>query len=172
MYNLSSIGILACVGRRAMNPSTPEPANHWAGPAMVVFALTIVGLLVFRAVQVARSPRDVPSQVNSVAVLPFVDVSEKHDQQSFCDALTAEVIRSLKQLPGLRVATNSSNGVEAVLQGNVRTEDGRAHVTAQLIRVSDRKQLWSETYDPATADAGSIQQSIAEKFRGKAPAQH
>ncbi|HEY6392378.1 MAG TPA: hypothetical protein VIX89_13920 [Bryobacteraceae bacterium] len=154
----------------------PDPTTRWLGPALIVFAVAIVGLLVFRAVQVAKSPGSLPAHVNSVAVLPFVDVSEKRDQEYFCEGMTEEVIHTLTQVPGLRVPARTSvyrlrNAdiaevgrqlrVETVLEGSVRKEGDHLRVTAQLIRVSDNRHLWSETYDQTTKEAFSIQQSIA-----------
>jgi TolB-like protein/Tfp pilus assembly protein PilF len=170
----------------AVNLPASEPATHWAGPAMVVFALTIVSLLVFRAIQVAKSPGIFPAHVNSIAVLPFVDMSEKRDQEYFCEGMTEEVIHTLAQIPGLRVPARTSvyrlrNAdipevgrqlhVETVLEGSVRKEGDNLRVTAQLIRVSDNTHLWSETYDQTTKTVFSIQQSIAraivDKLRGQ-----
>lgn len=176
---------------RPVKLPVPDPATRWLGPALVIFALAIVGLLVFRAVQVAKSSRAFPAHVNSIAVLPFVDMSEKQDQEYFCEGMTEEVIHTLTQVPGLRVPARTSvyrlrNAdipevgrqlrVETVLEGSVRKEGDHLRVTAQLIRVSDNTHLWSETYDQTTKTAFSIQQSIAraivEKLSGQVASVH
>ena len=111
---------------------------------MVVFALTIVGLLVFRAVQVAKSTGTSPEHVNAIAVQPFAGMSEAWNQ---------ELIRTLAQVP--------AGSQETMLQGSVQKDGDHLRITAQLIRVPDNKVLWSGTYDQTTQTAISIQQSIA-----------
>jgi len=115
----------------------------------------------------------------SVAVLPFVDMSEKKDQEYFSDGLSEELIDQLAHSADLRVIARTSSfqfkgrnddvrtigqrlGVANLLEGSVRTSGKTMRVTAQLIKVSDGSHLWSETYDRDMGDIFKVQDSIAQ----------
>lgn len=117
----------------------------------------------------------------SVAVLPFADLSEKNDQEWFSDGLTEEILNSLAQLPELKVTSRTSAfqfkgkdidisiiadtlGVANVVEGSVRRIGDKLRVTAQLIRANDGFHLWSETYDSNTDDLFEVQTDIAEEI--------
>ena len=114
----------------------------------------------------------------SIAVLPFVDMSEKHDQEYFSDGLSEELIGMLTKVPDLRVPARTSSfyfkgkqatiadiakalGVSHVLEGSVRKFGDTLRVTAQLIRVDNGYHVWSETYDRKLDDIFKIQDEIA-----------
>ena len=114
----------------------------------------------------------------SIAVLSFSDLSEKSDQQYFCDGLAEELINALTRISGLKVAARSSalafGGeevnvrevgsrllVDTVLAGSVRKSGHRLRITAQLINVTDGYHLWSEQYDREMKDIFEIQNEIA-----------
>ena len=114
----------------------------------------------------------------SVAVLPFVDMSEKKDQEYFSDGLSEELIDRLAHTPDLKVIARTSSfqfkgknedmrtigqklGVANLLEGSVRKSDKTLRVTAQLIKVSDGSHLWSETYDLDVGNIFKIQDEIA-----------
>jgi serine/threonine protein kinase/tetratricopeptide (TPR) repeat protein len=114
----------------------------------------------------------------SVAVLPFVDMSEKKDHEYFSDGLSEELIDYLAHTPDLKVIARTSSflfkgknedaktigqklGVANLLEGSVRTSGKSVRVTAQLIKVSDGSHLWSETYDRDVGDIFKVQDSIA-----------
>ena len=114
----------------------------------------------------------------SIAVLPFVDMSEKHDQEYFSDGLSEELIDVLTQVPGLRVPARTSSfsfkskavtvgeigrvlGVTHVLEGSVRKAGDRLRVTAQLVRADDGFHEWSQTYDRDIRDVFAVQDDIA-----------
>lgn len=115
----------------------------------------------------------------SIAVLPFADMSPGKDQEYFCDGLAEELINALTRIDGLRVVSRSSAfqfkgqqsdvrrigdqlGVKSVLEGSVRKAGERLRITAQLINVADGMHLWSEKYDRDTADLFEIQDDIAQ----------
>ena len=119
----------------------------------------------------------------SVAVLPFVAMSNGPDDEYFADGLTEEILNSLAQLPELLVTARTSAfsfkgqdtpiqeiaemlGVRHVVEGSVRRSGERLRVTAQLIRAADGFHLWSENYDSTSADMIEVQESIAEKIAG------
>jgi TolB-like protein len=114
----------------------------------------------------------------SVAVLPFLDMSQKKDQEYFSDGLSEELIDRLAHSPDLKVIARTSSfqfkssrddvrtigqklGVANVLEGSVRTSGKRLRVTAQLINASDGSHRWSETYDRDIGDVFEVQDSIA-----------
>lgn len=117
----------------------------------------------------------------SVAVLPFVAMSNGPDDEYFADGLTEEILNSLAQLPELLVTARTSAfafkgqdisipeiavklGVAHVVEGSVRRAGDRLRITAQLIRASDGFHLWSDTYDRSNEDSFGIQSEIAEKI--------
>jgi TolB-like protein/Tfp pilus assembly protein PilF len=119
----------------------------------------------------------IPEQ--SVAVLPFVDMSEKKDQEYFSDGLSEELIDMLTKVPDLRVPARTSSfyfkgkptkipdiakelGVAHVLEGSVRKSGNRLRVTAQLVRADNGYHLWSETYDRKLDDIFEVQDDIAD----------
>src|SRR5580658_510153 len=118
------------------------------------------------------------SPMHSIVVLPFVDMSEKKDQEYFSDGLSEELIELLGKTPGLRVIPRTSSfyfkgraetletiaaqlRVSNVLEGSVRKSGNRLRVTAQLIRADSSEQLWSETYDRDLHDVFKVQDEIA-----------
>jgi serine/threonine protein kinase/TolB-like protein/Tfp pilus assembly protein PilF len=115
---------------------------------------------------------------HSVAVLPFVDMSEKRDQEYFSDGLSEELIELLSKNPDLRVPARTSSfyfkgraekletiaaelRVANVLEGSVRKAGNKLRVTAQLIRADTNEHLWSETFDRNIRDVFKIQDEIA-----------
>ncbi len=119
--------------------------------------------------------------IESIAVLPFTDLSPEADQEYFSDGLSEDLLTVLTRVPGLKVAARTSAfaykgrnvdvrevgetlGVSKVLEGSVRKSGGRVRVTAQLINVSDGFQVWSETYDREITDILVIQDDIARSI--------
>jgi len=117
---------------------------------------------------------------NSVAVLPFIDMSEKKDQEYFSDGLSEELIDHLVHSGDLKVIARTSSfqfkgrnedvrsiahqlGVTHILDGSVRRDGQQLRITAQLIRASDGVDLWSQTYDRSLLDIFKVQDEIAEK---------
>jgi adenylate cyclase len=121
-----------------------------------------------------------PAADNSIAVLPFADLSQSGDQKWFADGLAEEILSSLARLPELRVVGRGSSfqfqgdeqadaeiaaalGVSHLLKGSVRRVAEQLRVTAQLLRADDGVQLWSESYDGAAGDLLDVQRDVAEK---------
>jgi adenylate cyclase len=117
----------------------------------------------------------------SVAILPFVAMSNGPDDDYFSDGLTEEIINALAQLPDLLVTARTSAfhfkgqnvpiediarqlGVAHIVEGSVRRAGEQLRITAQLIRAQDGFHLWSETFDRRTSDTFAVQQDIAEKI--------
>jgi serine/threonine protein kinase len=121
-------------------------------------------------------PAPRPSQ--SIAVLPFVNMSADPEQEYFCDGLTEELINALSRIQDLRVVARTSAfsfkgggydvrkvgrklDVKTVLEGSVRKSGEKIRVTAQLINVMDGYHLWSEKYDREVKDVFKIQDEIS-----------
>jgi TolB-like protein/Tfp pilus assembly protein PilF len=121
-----------------------------------------------------------PQPDKSIAVLPFVDMSESQDQEYFSDGLSEELIDHLVHSPDLKVIARTSSfqfkattddvraiarklGVTHVLEGSVRKAGQQLRVTAQLIRASDGMHLWSQTYDRNLVDIFKVQDEIGEE---------
>ncbi len=123
-----------------------------------------------------RKPGAIPEK--SVAVLPFIDMSEGKDQEYFSDGLSEELIELLSQVQDLRVPARTSSfafkgraddvpsiaqklRVAHVLEGSVRKAGNTLRVTVQLIRADNGYHLWSKTYDRDIKDIFKVQDEIA-----------
>ena len=152
----------------------------WAMIAIV--GLLIAGGTVAFALR-ARSAPEVDAHadytnISSIAVLPFVNMSSDVENEHFSDGLTEELLNTLAQIQGLRVAARTSSfvfkdaatdvkeigarlNVETVLEGSVRRVGDRVRVTAQLIHAADGHHLWSRTYERELSDIFAIQDEIS-----------
>jgi len=119
-----------------------------------------------------------PISEQSIAVLPFVNMSDDKEQGFFSDGISEELLNLLAKIPQLKVAARTSSfsfkgkGVEIpeiarqlhvanVLEGSVRRSGEQLRITAQLIRAAEGYHLWSETYDRKMDDIFKIQDEIA-----------
>jgi TolB-like protein len=133
------------------------------------------------AAAVPAAPLTNPTQApdDSIAVLPFVNMSADPEQEYFSDGLSEELLNLLAQLPQLRVIARTSSfsfkgkevdvatiakalNVAHVLEGSVRKSGNTLRITAQLIRTSDSSHLWSQTYDREMTDIFKVQDEIAK----------
>ncbi len=154
--------------------------------------LTIAGIILivvfagfFSASRTSQAPTPpvdgVPAQ--SVAVLPFVNLSSDPDNDYFSDGLTETLLHMLAQMPDLKVAARTSSfafkGTNAdvreiartlkvahILEGSVQLSGETVRITAQLIRADDGFHVWSESYDRTMDDIFAIQDEIAEDVGG------
>ena len=167
---------------------------------MLVTAALGYGFYAYYAGDDAAAPeaevaeRSFSAPQNSIAVLPFADLSQGADQGYFADGLSEELLNLLAQVPGLHVAARTSSfafrepqkdirevgrllNVRTVLEGSIRTAGNRIRLTAQLINVEDGFHIWSQTYDREMADiftlqdevASQIAESLVESFDGLEP---
>jgi serine/threonine protein kinase/Tfp pilus assembly protein PilF len=117
----------------------------------------------------------------SIAVLPFVNMSSDKENEYFSDGLAEELINALNKIEGLRVASRTSAfsfkgknedvrkigeqlNVQTVLEGSVRKSGNRLRISAQLVKVADGYQLWSETYNRQLEDVFAIQDEISQSI--------
>jgi TolB-like protein len=149
--------------------------------AVVVGIVVVVGLgfYLWKSHHVgAQAPSTAAITDKSIAVLPFVDMSEKKDQEYFSDGLSEELIDLLAQVQDLRVPARTSSfafkgkaddvtsiarklHVANLLEGSVRKAGNTLRVTVQLIRADNGYHLWSRTYDRDIKDIFKVQDEIA-----------
>ena len=166
--------------------AAPKPlaGRNWAMPAAgaAIAVAIILAFLVYGriggAVHAAATPASAPLD-NSVAVLPFLDLtSESMDQEFFADGMTEELIDRLSKIPGLRVPPPTSSfylkgkkisipdiakslGVAYVLDGSLRKSGSTMRIAARLVRADNGFVVWSETYDRRLDDTLKVQDDIA-----------
>jgi TolB-like protein len=175
-------------------PITRPASHHVNRPVLTLSVLIALGLGYFAADKLWFSKRTASERPvatvapatpvapavseKSVAVLPFLDMSEKKDQGYFSDGLSEELIDMLTNVPELRVPARTSSfyfkgkqatiadiakalSVAHVLEGSVRKSGRTLRITAQLIRADSGYHLWSETYDRNVEDIFKVQDEIA-----------
>ncbi len=115
----------------------------------------------------------------SIAVLPFINMSDDKQNEYFSDGISEELLNVLVRVKGLRVPSRTSSftfkgstlklaeigkelQVDHILEGSVRKSGGRIRVTAQLIEVNTDTHLWSETYTRQLDDIFAVQDEIAQ----------
>jgi len=165
---------------------TPQTARKLNKLTFVLMALAIVYFAVDKFVlnsapeaQPETATADVSAELQqSIAVLPFVDMSPSKDQEYFTDGLTENLLNALAQLSDLRVAGRTSSfafkdrnedlrnigeqlGVAHILEGSVQKSGVKIRITAQLINAEDGYHLWSRTYDRTLDDIFAVQDEIA-----------
>lgn len=117
------------------------------------------------------------STANSIAVLPFANISTDEENEFFCDGLAEELLNALSKIDDLKVVARTSAfsfkgklveareigrklNVKTVLEGSVRKVENRLRISVQLINASDGYQLWSERYDREMKDIFDVQDEI------------
>jgi TolB-like protein/Flp pilus assembly protein TadD len=122
--------------------------------------------------------REYVAPENSIAVLPFADLSEDGSQGYFSDGIAEEILNVLAKVNGLHVAARTSSfafrepnkdireigrllNVSTVLEGSIRKAGDRIRLTAQLINVEDGYHIWSNSYDRKLDDVFAIQDEVA-----------
>jgi adenylate cyclase len=170
----------------------PSTTTKWIGIAALM--LLAVGLVWWFAHQSGRAKEQVASSPGisasratasvaaaadqkSIAVLPFVDLSQAHDQEYFCDGISEEILDALAKVQGLRVVARTSSfsfkgknadvgeigqklNVQNVLEGSLRREGNRIRLTAQLVNAHDGFHVWSETYERELQGVFAVQDEI------------
>lgn len=136
----------------------------WGGIAVLV---VIAGGFLFR-----------PQPAKSIAVLPFLDLTDAMNHEAFADGMTEELIDKLSKIPGLRVPSATASfyfknnkktiaeiakelGVAYVLDGSIRRSPTSIRVAARLVRAENGYVMWSESYDRPVDDSFRLQDEIA-----------
>jgi TolB-like protein/DNA-binding winged helix-turn-helix (wHTH) protein/tetratricopeptide (TPR) repeat protein len=162
LTSVAAVTLLA-IGFAAWYWQTRQYTSSSAQPSMAVAALA------------GRPSAKVPK---SIAVLPFLDLTEKRDEAYFADGMTEEVTSLLSQVADLRVSARTSAfyfkdhsrsvgeignalGVANVLEGSVRKSGNRVRITVQLIRTDTGFHVWSASYERPADDLFGTQTEIA-----------
>lgn len=128
----------------------------------------------------AIASTDVARNAKSIAVLPFLDLTDAMTEEPFADGMTEELIDKLSKSGGLQVSAPTSSfyykdkqvplpdiakslGVTYVLDGSVRTSGKTMRVAARLVRARDGFIVWSGTYDRSSGDKLKVQDEIADE---------
>jgi TolB-like protein/DNA-binding winged helix-turn-helix (wHTH) protein/Flp pilus assembly protein TadD len=159
------------------SPTRPEPQPRNRSRRLLLalgIALPTVALLWFMVDrQVIRPPLR-----NSIAILPFADMSAGQDQGYLADGISEEILNRLSQSEDLKVISRTSSfsfrdkqvdireiakrlDVDHVLEGSVRKSGDSIRITAQLIAAADNSRVWSETFDRKLDDLFAVQDEIA-----------
>jgi adenylate cyclase len=174
-----------------VNPSPPATTKMGQRRSRIFVALAVVIAVALAALYAPKlwlakhGPTEQPTTATttaisdkSIAVLPFTDMSEKHDQEYFGDGMAEEILDLLTKIPGLTVIGRTSSfqfkGKNAdlrtigtqlnaayVLEGSVRKSGSLVRITAQLINTRTGAHEWSETYDRPIGDVLKLQDAIA-----------
>jgi adenylate cyclase len=170
--------------RQAAGDATPTavPAERarqpWRWIALAAASALAVMVALWQWLPTGESP---PSA--SIAVLPFLDLTEGHTQQLFCDGLTEETSNWLAQVPTLRVVARTSAAaysdrkksaldigrelkITHLLYGSLRKSGNRLRITVQLVDTSTGYEMWTESYNEEAGEIFEVQESIARKVVG------
>ncbi len=178
---------LESVSDASASATAENPTESITGRTMRKLSVTIVTVLALALAYFAydsfllqpESDHDAGYIGKSIAVLPFVNMSADSDNEYFSDGLSEELLNLLTKIPELRVAARTSSfsykakdvsitqigeelNVTHVLEGSVRKTGNHVRITAQLVKVDDGFQLWSETFDRTLDDIFVVQNEIAK----------
>jgi TolB-like protein len=148
--------------------------------AFAVLVVSAMGYLALNRLVLSKRATAASAAVaeKSIAVLPFADMSEKHDQEYFADGIAEELIDRLGQISELRVISRTSAfqfkgksedvraigarlSVANVLEGSVRRSGDQLRVDVKLVAAADGTDRWSQRYDRRISDIFQIQDEIA-----------
>lgn len=166
--------------------SIKRNGRRWIGSIALCLLLIVLGAGILLRGRAAEKRQSVPQTAvvhpadttGSIAVLPFLDLTEGMHNEEFADGMTEELIGRLSKLPGLRVTPPVSSfyfkgkqasvaevakalNVAYVLDGSVRKAGARVRVSARLIRADNGFVVWSESYDRPFGDILMVQDDIA-----------
>ena len=149
-------------------------------------AAVLVSALVYRWSRVTGTgaPAAPTGAITSLAVLPLTNLSRDPEQEYFADGMTEALITDLSRIGSLRVVSRTSVmrykgtarpvpevagelNVDGVVEGSVLRSGNRVRITAQLIRASDDRHLWAQSYEREMSDILSLQGTVAEAIAGE-----
>jgi eukaryotic-like serine/threonine-protein kinase len=158
--------------------------------AMTVLAMAAMAILVsalvyrFARVTGAGAPAVPAGAITSLAVLPLTNLSRDPEQEFFTDGMTEALITDLSHIGSLRVVSRTSVmrykgtarpvpevarelNVDGVVEGSVLRSGNRVRITAQLIRASDDRHLWAQSYEREMSDVLALQGAVAQAVAGE-----
>lgn len=190
----SSFGSTLTDATQSIAPTAlPKPQHFWTKPRIITGAIAIAALIVVASLIALRTSSSVesPSQINSLAVLPFSNTNPNNEYLS--DGITESLIESLSQLPDLKVKSSSTVfhyknrdadpaqigrelGVHALLSGTIVQRGDELAVSVELIDVRDDSHIWGERYGRRVSEVVALPQQISrdvsQKLRARADGSH
>ena len=183
----SSVGV-ATSAEAPVAAASPLPARRRSKLPLILSGAAIIALIVVGTViwKKSSTAKFIAASVNSIVVLPFIDMTAEKADQSFCDGLTEELSNWLAQIPTLRVVARTSAfafrgqgedvrrigkelGSSHIVEGSMRRSGDHMRITVQLIDARSGYHIWSENFDRPVEDAIKIQEdvsrSVAEKLQ-------
>jgi serine/threonine protein kinase len=149
--------------------------------SILILILLITGYLLLKSFWLDRRELSTSEWENSIAVLPFSDLSPEKNQEYFCDGMTEQIITNLSKIKRLKVIARTSVmtyknkdiqipeigkelSVAHILEGSIRKFGDQIRVTAQLVRTNDGAHLWAEDYDRQLDHVFEVQDDVAQKI--------
>ena len=159
-------------------PRASARRSRWLVVGAAVVGSVLLGGLALRSLPPGTIPFGAPSRINSLAVLPFANLSGDATQDYFADGMTDELITRLALIQDLRVISRTSViryrtekkalpeigrelNVQAVLEGTVLRSGDRVRITAQLLEARSDRHLWAHTYERDVRDVIDLQSDLA-----------
>src|SRR6059058_5285286 len=153
-----------------------NPTSALLAASLIALAAA-AGWMIWKSDKLFRASQFNPPK-KSIAILPFLDLSQAKDQEYFCEGISEEILHTLAKVEGLRVIGRTSSfsfkgtGIAAsevgkklnvanVLGGSLRREGNRVRITAELINTRNGFHLWTETYDRELAGVFALQDEIS-----------
>ena len=169
-------------------------SKRWHLPVFIILGLLISVIVVFLIfssrdhIEADSGKQELTIIEKSIAVLPFVNMSDDTGNEYFSDGISEEILNSLAKAKDLKVAGRTSSfafkgrnedlraigealGVSHILEGSVRKAGSHVRITAQLVKAGDGYHLWSATYDRELTDIFAIQDEIAAEILSQLKAQ-
>jgi non-specific serine/threonine protein kinase len=164
---------------RAISTQTAALKNRFKSfllPTAIVF---IVILIILAYLLVPLGEKRASGWENSIAVLPFADLSPEKDQEYFCDGMTEQIITNLSKIKRLKVIARTSVmtyknitkqipeigkelNVAYILEGSMRKYGNSIRVTAQLINTEDGSHLWADDFDRKLEHVFEVQDDVSQ----------
>ena len=163
---------------RVVTKGVRQLGVHAVLAGMAIIGLLTVLIILSRDETTGSAPNNALTHDQSIAVLPFVNISDDPGNEYFADGITEEILNLLTTVPDLRVIGRTSSfafkdrsmdlreigqrlGVRTILEGSVRKFGDRVRIVAQLIDTTNGSHIWSESYDRTLTDIFAVQEEVA-----------
>jgi len=163
----------------AVTPRVPHP-YRWL---MLAAAVAVIAILaIWSGPRLKSWVSGDSARIDSVAVLPFDNLSNDAEQEFFADGMTEQLIKDLSKIHALRVISRTSVmryrgapkkplpqiakelGVKAIVEGSVMRSAGKVRITAQLIQAQGDQHLWAESYHRDLSEVLDLQREVASSI--------
>ena len=162
-------------------PKKSARSRAWIYVVVIAGVISVSLFFLGRYTATSKQSVSVELSAKSIAVLPFVDLSQAKDQEYFCDGISEEILDALAKVEGLRVVARTSSfsfkgknadmseiaqklNVQNVLEGSLRREGNRIRITAQLINARNGFHIWSDTFERELQGVFAVQDEITRSI--------